>query len=159
MRWLPLIVFATAVLSAAPESERWLHLNGYSHHFAAPDANSKLWGVGFSSRTRSDGTLLWSWEGDVFSDSACKPSAYVGKAAAVRMGPSLLGVTGAAMYHRNFRAENRLRVLPVAFPFWEIGSKTMRTRIYYVPGLRRRTDEQIAVQFMLSLDPIVAGKL
>ncbi|MEO5958861.1 MAG: hypothetical protein ABIZ49_03105, partial [Opitutaceae bacterium] len=65
--------FTTIVLLAPPtsahaqeEKERiraqgWLHLNGYSHHFAAPDANARLLGTGVTWYRTNWGPVLRAW--------------------------------------------------------------------------------------------------
>src|SRR5262245_16473477 len=79
---LALVLLGCVTLGrAAPEftqTRGWLHLNGYSHHFDAPDANDQLWGAGFTWYARRYGTTALAWEGDVFQDSGRKLCAYAG---------------------------------------------------------------------------------
>ena len=150
--WLLLGCVPVCGLQAAEEftsTQTWLHLNGYSHHFAAPDAKSFLWGVGVTRYTRTYGPVLRSWEGDLFSDSGGKPSAYVGHTWTIPTRLLSFGATGALMYHRNFEEQIRCGVLPVVLPFAETRGQRLKFRIYYVPPVRRATDEQLAVQMML----------
>lgn len=128
----------------------WAHVNGFSYHFAAPDANAALLGVGFTHYTRMFGRVLPAWEGDLFRDSGCKPSAYLGHSWTIPTRWLSVGATGAVMYHRNFAAQNRFRVLPVALPFVETRGERLKARLYYIPPVRRASDEQIAVQLMLA---------
>lgn len=131
------------------EVRTWIHLNGYTHHFAASDANNRLFGLGFTHYDRNYGRVRAAWEGDLFQDSACKPSGYLGRSWTFPVPFVSLGVTGAVMYHRNFAAQNRYRLLPVALPFLETRGGRLKVRAYYVPPVRRASDEQIALQLML----------
>ena len=140
------------VARGAPEfatTRTWLHLNGYSHHFNAPDAQPFLWGIGVTHYTQMSGPVARSWEADMFRDSAGKPSGYVGHTWTVPTGFLSLGVTGAVMYHRNFKAQNRAGVLPVLLPFAETRGSKLKFRIYYVPPVRKASDQQLAVQVLL----------
>jgi hypothetical protein len=144
-----------ACAPAAPEltqTRGWLHLNGYTLHFDAPDANDQLWGAGFTWYKRRYGTTALAWEGDVFQDSARKLCAYAGASwtfntFATRFGRP--GLTAALMYHRNFARQNRACVLPVALPFWETGGERVKLRVYYIPPLRSRHDQQISLQLLV----------
>jgi hypothetical protein len=127
----------------------WLHLNGYSHHFAASDANDRLLGIGFTHYRRLYGRVLPAWEFDMFQDSGQKFSAYIGHSWTVPFEWFSAGITGAIMYHRNFAAQNKLRTLPVAFPFIETRGTRLKVRLYYVPPVRSASDQQIALQLML----------
>lgn len=129
----------------------WLHLNGYSHHFAVDDANDQLLGVGYTLYRRRHGRVIRAWEVDAFQDSGKKFSAYVGHSWTFPFKYFSAGLTGAIMYHRNFAAQNRLSTLPVAFPFLETRGVRWKARLYYVAPARRASDQQIALQFMLPL--------
>lgn len=61
----------------------WLHFNGYSHHFAADDANDRLLGIGY--------------------------------------------------------------------PFVETRGTRLKVRAYYIPPVRRASDEQLAIQLVWAL--------
>lgn len=137
--------------SADPEQWRgFLHVNGYTYHFAAPDANDKLFGVGFTWYTGSWGRFQTAWEADVYRDSAFELSGYVGHSWTVPFRIASVGATGALMYHRNFAKQNRYRVLPVALPFVETTLfRGVKLRAYYIPPVRSRSDEQIAVQLLI----------
>lgn len=147
-----LFLGCVALAQAAPEltqTRGWLHLNGYTVHFDAPDANDQLWGAGFTWYTRRYGTTAFAWEGDVFQDSARKLCAYGGASwtFATRFGHP--GLTAALMYHRNFAKQNHACVLPVALPFWEIGGERAKLRVYYIPPVRSRHDQQISFQLLV----------
>jgi hypothetical protein len=129
----------------------WLHLNGYTHHFTASDCNDRLFGLGGTWYTRSRGRMLTAFEADVFQDSARKPSAYVGHSWTAPFRFGSVGVTGALMYHRNFKTQNNWRLLPVALPFAETRLGGVKVRAYYVPPLRNASDHQIALQLMVPL--------
>jgi hypothetical protein len=137
---------------AAPEfteTRGWLHLNGYTHHFDAPDANDDLYGAGFTWYTRRHGTFATAWEGDVFQDSARKLCAYAGHSWTLPLRFANVGVTGALMYHRNFAKQTRACILPVALPFLETGGERCKLRIYYVPPVRSPHDHQISFQLLV----------
>lgn len=144
---------ATAGAASAPEfaaDRGWLHLNGYSHHFAAPDANNKILGLGYTWYVRRYGARAVAWEADAFQDSAKKFSGYVGRSWTFRLGElGGVGVTGALMYHRNFKKQTSLGVLPVALPYLELRGRAMKLRAYYIPPVRDPNDHQIALQVML----------
>jgi hypothetical protein len=150
-----LIFFAAATtLFAAPEftdHRGWLHLNGYTHHFAASDANDQLFGLGFTHYRRSYGRVLPAWEFDAFQDSGRKLSAYFGHSWTFPFRHFSVGVTGAIMYHRNFKSQNKLGTLPVAFPFIETRGSRIKARLYYVAPVRNASDQQIALQLMFPL--------
>lgn len=129
----------------------WLHLNGYSHHFAVDDANDRLLGIGYTHYRRLYGRVLPAWEFDAFQDSAKKFSGYVGHSWTLPLRALSCGVTGAIMYHRNFAAQNQLKTLPVAFPFVESRGTGLKVRAYYIPPLRRASDAQLAVQVVWAL--------
>jgi hypothetical protein len=153
---LSCLVFAATACSAVAQSEfseyrGWLHVNGYSHHFAAKDANDNLLGLGFTQYRRRYGRVIPAWEFDAFQDSGKRLSTYVGHSWTVPFKRASVGVTGALMYHRNFAAQNRLSVLPVAFPFVETRGTRVKARVYYVPPVRRASDQQLAVQLMCPL--------
>lgn len=133
------------------EARGWLHLNGYSHHFAVRDANDQLLGVGYTHYRRRYGRIIPAWEFDAFQDSGKKFSAYVGHSWTFPFQYFSAGLTGAIMYHRNFAAQNRMNTLPVAFPFLETRGARLKARLYYVPPVRRASDQQIALQFMLPI--------
>jgi hypothetical protein len=156
---LPLVCCCALLLATiagaatqADEARGWLHLDGYTWHFDAPGANSRIFGLGATWYVRRFGRPATAWEADIFQDSACKPSGYVGRSWTFRL-PLVgrVGATGALMYHRNFAAQNRWRVLPVVLPFWELNLRTAKLRAYYIPPVRSRHDEQVAVQLMLPL--------
>lgn len=149
--WLGLIVSRSFGQQAETPARGWIHVNGYTYHMVAHDANSELYGIGLTWYTHVTERYQTAWEADVFSDSAKKPSMYVGYSLAAPFKYIALGATGAIMYHRNFEKENSLRILPVVLPFAEIGKNHVRVRIYYVPPVRRRTDEQIAIQLLLPI--------
>jgi hypothetical protein len=138
---------------ASVESERWrgfVHVNGYTYHFAAPNANAKLFGTGVTWYTRTWGRFQTAWEADVFQDSACKISGYAGHSWTMPFRLGSVGATGALMYHRNFSKLNTCRVLPVALPFVETTVfRQAKVRAYYIPAVRKRQDEQIAVQILV----------
>jgi hypothetical protein len=152
--WLALgIWIIPSATHAAVEPERWrgyLHLNGYTYHFAAPGTNDKLFGTGLTWYTQAWGRWLTAWEADVFQDSACKPSGYVGHSWTLPFRFGSLGATGAIMYHRNFKTQNPYRVLPVVLPFAETTIyRGAKLRAYYIPPVRSRCDQQIALQLLL----------
>lgn len=138
--------------SAQPEfTDRhgWLHLNGYAHHFAVNDANDHLLGLGYTQYRRTYGRVIPAWEVDAFQDSGKKFAAYVGHSWTVPFRYFSAGLTGAIMYHHNFAAHNRLKTMPVAFPYLETRGTRLKARLYYVPPVRRASDEQVALQVML----------
>ncbi len=152
--FLPLFFLMLGQIAvAAPEftqTRGWAHLNGYSHHFDAPDANNALFGAGFSWYVKRYGRTVQAWEGDVFLDSGRKVSGYFGRSLILPLGRfGGAGVTGALMYHRNFAKYNRANLMPVALPFFETGGEAMKLRIYYVPPVRSASDHQVAFQIML----------
>ena len=138
---------------AGIEPQRWrgyVHANGYTHHFAAPDANDELFGTGVTWYTRKWGRVQTAWEADVFRDSACELCGYAGYSATLPFRFASIGATGAIMYHRNFVAQNPYRILPVALPFAETTIfRGAKLRAYYVPPVRSRRDEQIALQILI----------
>ena len=139
--------------SAPDETQRWrgfLHLNGYTYHFAAPGTNDKLLGTGVTWYTHAWGRVQTAVEADVFQDSAYKLSGYAGHSWTLPFRLGSLGATGALMYHRNFESQNRYRILPVVLPFAETTVfRGAKIRAYYIPPVRNRCDEQIAVQLMI----------
>ena len=138
---------------AAEEPRAWLHVNGYSLHFHAPDANPYLAGLGLSLPAKPWGPFRASWVGDAFQDSGRKFSAYAGQAVTLPLGRGFdAGLTGALMYHRNFARHNRLSVLPVVLPFADYRLGTWKLRTYYVPPVRSVSDHQVAAQLMIPLD-------
>jgi hypothetical protein len=149
LSWL--LAWATFVHAAPEISEApgWLHVNGYTHHFDAPGANDRLFGLGFTWYVRRFSTPVVAWEGDVFQDSACKLSGYLGQSWAFPTTFGNFGATGALMYHRNFVTQTRWRVLPVVLPFWETHGSRMKLRVYYIPPVRSRHDHQVTVQVLL----------
>jgi len=126
----------------------WVHLNGYSHHFAVEDANDQLLGIGYTHYRRLYGHVIPAWEFDAFQDSGKKLSTYVGHSWTFPLKYFSAGLTGAVMYHRNFAAHNRMSTLPVAFPFLETRGENLKARLYYVPPVRRASDQQVALQLM-----------
>lgn len=150
--FLALLLLACAAHAAESiEPRGWLHLNGYSYHLVAKGCNDFLYGTGLTWFTRYSDSLHTAWEADVFADSARKPAAYAGYSVGFPFHGITLGATGAIMYHRNFIAEDRFRILPVAVPFLEIGGRKLKARVYYVPPVRRASDEQICVQLLIPL--------
>jgi hypothetical protein len=152
--WLALALWVLCPLArAAPELERWrgyLHLDGYTYHFAAPGTNDKLFGAGVTWYTQKWARFQTAWEADLFQDSAYKLSGYAGRSFTFPMRLGGLGATGAVMYHRNFATQNRYRVLPVVLPFAETTIfRQAKIRAYYIPPVRNRCDEQIAVQLLI----------
>jgi hypothetical protein len=151
-RWFTMFAaiasFATA--HAAPETaRRWIHLNGYTHHFAAPDANDQLFGAGLTWYAQPSQRLATAWELDAFQDSGRKLSVYLGRSWTRRFDAANVGATAALMYHQNFRAHNRWRLLPVALPFVETSLGVFKARAYYIPPVRNRCDHQIALQLLV----------
>src|SRR3954464_12176476 len=125
MRGLLTVAFLVGFLSPNTRADDsrargWIHLNGYTHHFAAPDANDNLFGLGATWYVQKWGKIARAWETDVFRDSGCKLSGYAGHSWTYRMHYANAGVTGALMYHRNFSKYNRWSTLPVALPYAEI---------------------------------------
>jgi len=125
-----------------------LHVNGYTHHFAAPGANDNLLGLGVTWYDRRAGRFSMAWEADLFRDSGRQLSGYLGRSWTLPLRIGNVGVTGALMYHRNFASRNRLSVMPVALPYWETRGRWLRMRVYYVPPVRRASDQQIAFQIL-----------
>jgi hypothetical protein len=146
-----LAIVASCALARAEESlpRGWLHLNGYTQHFAAPDANNQLYGAGVTWFHEKWGRIVQAWEADAFQDSGRKLSAYAGHSWIYREEYWHAGITAALMYHRNFAAQNRWRVLPVALPFVELPLRRISLRAYYIPPVRSASDQQIAVQILL----------
>lgn len=128
----------------------WVHLNGYAHHMSAKDANDNLFGLGLTYYTRTSGKFLTAWEGDAFQDSGKQLAAYAGYSWTVPTRIVSFGLTAAVMYHRNFKAQNDLGVLPVAFPFLETRGRHLKLRVYYVAPVRKASDEQFAAQVMFA---------
>lgn len=135
----------------SPPSKIWFHLNGYTQHFDAPNTNSALFGVGFTWYQKPYHRILNGWEGDVFQDSARKPSGYLGYSGTIPFRIIGVGATVAIMYHRNFIDEDRWRILPVVLPFLEKGGEFFKVRLYYIPPVRRRYDQQVSLQLMTAL--------
>src|SRR5436305_11972147 len=103
--WLTLLVFSAVLARAVPEfaaGKTWLHLDGYTYHFAAPGANNLLFGLGFTHYDTTYGRVIPAWGADVFRDFGCKPSAYVGRSWTIPLERVAGGLTAAVMYHRNF---------------------------------------------------------
>jgi len=150
---LALLLVGVARLGNATEDipRGWLHIDGYTYHVVAQNCNDLLLGSGITWYTRYDDRLQAAWEADAFADSARKLSAYAGYSVALPFHGVAVGATAAIMYHRNFVAENRYRTLPVAFPFLEAGTRKFKVRLYYVPPVRRASDEQFAVQLLLPI--------
>jgi hypothetical protein len=153
MRLLPLalisLLLTCSVHAEDLRARGWLHLDGYTHHFNAPDANDDIFGLGFTWYNRQWDQVVGAWETDVFRDSGCRLSAYAGYSWTYRTNAVNVGITGALMYHCNFAAQNRLRVLPVGLPFAELPLKKFSLRAYYIPPVRSRTDQQIAFQVLV----------
>ena len=152
LRWLVGLAASVVAAKAADEPAAWLHLNGYSLHFHAPDANPYLLGAGLSVPAKPWGGFQASWVADAFQDSGRKFSAYAGQAVTLPLGRGFdAGLTGALMYHHNFARHNRLSLLPVVLPFvdYRVGSWKLRT--YYVPPVRSVSDHQVAAQLMIPL--------
>ena len=138
--------------AAEPIAARgYLHLNGYTRHFSAPDANDALYGLGWTWYTQPRGRLLTAFEADIFEDSGRKLSAYIGYSWTATFRLANLGVTGALMRHRNFSPYNHACLLPVALPYGEFLVHGVKLRAYYVPPIRRKTDHQVAFQLMVPL--------
>jgi hypothetical protein len=157
-RWLVLLGLLGLMSSYGRADERefsaghaWLHVNGYTHHFDAPGTNSNLWGTGITWYDQRYGPIVTAWEADAFADSACKLSAYAGRSWIRPTNLGGFGITGALMYHRNFVTQNRWRVLPVGLPFWQSRGNAYQLRVYYIPPVRSRCDQQLALQLMLPL--------
>ena len=131
------------------QARGWLHLDGYTHHFSATDANENLFGLGYTGYFETRGKLARAWETDIFRDSGSHLSAYVGHSWTYRTNALNAGVTGALMYHRNFAKYDRWCLLPVALPFVELPLRKFSVRAYYIPPVRSRTDNQIALQVMV----------
>jgi len=150
---LAFVALLVSTASAQEFSERplWLHLNGYTHHFAASDANDRLFGVGLTWQGVSRGRTATAFEADLFKDSDRKLSCYVGASWRYAFRPIAVGITGALMYHRNFTKHNDWGVLPVALPFCETRGRAMKLRLYYIPPIRDPDDHQLSVQLMLPL--------
>jgi hypothetical protein len=140
-----------AGLPEITDSYAMLHLNGYTHHFDAPGANDKLFGLGITLYDRRAGRVTMAWEGDVFFDSGNQLSGYVGRSWTLPLSFGKAGVTAALMYHRNFLKQNNAGVLPVGLPYWETPGRSLRLRFYYVPGMRNASDHQIAIQLLAPL--------
>jgi hypothetical protein len=154
--WLALGIWMISPMARADsgsEPERWrgyLHANGYTYHFAAPGTNDKLFGTGITWYTRKWARLQTAWEADAFQDSEYKLSGYVGRSLTLPLRLGSVGATGALMYHRNFVAQNRYRVLPVVLPFAETRVfRQAKVRVYYIPPVRNRCDEQICMQLLI----------
>jgi len=124
----------------------WLHLNGYSHHFEARDANAKLFGGGFTWYSARSGNVIASWTADVYQDSERKLSGLVGRSWTLPLRWGSVGATAAAMHHRNFRAHNSLGLMPVLLPFVETRGLAYKLRLYYIPPFRSPSDHQVAIQ-------------
>ena len=152
--WCYVILICIQLPSSAAEfsdARGWLHVNGYSWHFAANDANDRLLGAGATYYTGRLGAWHTGWEADVFQDSGRKLSAYAGRSWTRPTTYFSLGLTAAVMYHRNFAAQNSLRLLPVAFPFLETRGTRLKARLYYVPPVRSPSDHQVALQLLVPL--------
>jgi hypothetical protein len=133
-------------------SRAWIHVNGYTHHFTARDANSHVFGTGVTWHRTRRGATRPAWEADVFQDSARKLSAYAGHSWTRPISRARIGATAALMYHRNFRAHTGAGVLPVVLPFVEVRpAAELKLRIYYIPPVRARDDHQMAVQLAVPL--------
>jgi hypothetical protein len=144
---LPACARAQEVFS---DQSLWIHLNGYAHHMAAKDANDNLLGLGFTYYTRTSGRVLTAWEADGFEDSGKQFAGYAGYSWTVPTRIVSFGLTAAVMYHRNFKAQNDLGVLPVAFPYLETRGKFVKLRVYYVAPVRKASDEQVAAQLLFA---------
>lgn len=153
MKLAVLVLFAGVGNACAQENPArgWLHLNGYTHHFEAPDANDNLLGVGATWYVKKWGRIARAWEADLFQDSGRKLSGYVGQSLTYRGRFANAGVTAALMYHRNFAKQNRWSVLPVALPYAELPLGKFSLRAYYIPPLRRGSDQQIAFQVLVPM--------
>src|SRR5688500_7465622 len=88
-----------ALAAETVRARGWLHANGYTHHFSAPDTNANLFGAGFSWYTWRSEHLATAWELDFFQDSDRKFSGYVGRSWSIPLGQCQLGATAALMYH------------------------------------------------------------
>ena len=150
--FLFVLLFVGTILCSGADvtPQAWVHIDGYTYHMVARDCNNLLLGSGLTWYTRDDEKLRTAWEADAFADSARKLAAYAGYSVGLPLRAITIGMTGAIMYHRNFAAENRLRTLPVAFPFLEFECR-FKVRIYYVPPVRRASDEQVAVQLLVPI--------
>lgn len=148
--FLGLLILPWRTAAGAEEGGGWVHLNGYSHHLNAANANGHLWGLGFTWPVKPYGSPATAWEGDVFRDSGRKLSAYVGHSWTWPLGRFAgVGITGAIMHHRNFAKYNAASLMPVGLPYLETKGRALRWRVYYIPPVRSPSDRQVAVQLMV----------
>jgi hypothetical protein len=149
--WFMIVLAPASAQGEGPRPPRWLHLNGYSHHFVAKDANAQLFGVGGTWYRKSGGKILRAWEADVFRDSGGKLSGHLGHSWTYTMRFVNLGATGSVMYHRNFASQNRWSILPVVLPYAEFPLRGSSLRLYYIPPVRDPDDHQLAVQLLIPI--------
>lgn len=133
----------------------YLHLNGYSIHFdKQPDpgetVNDYLLGLGGGIEFNTDGTLIWDISLDVFNDSNEEISVTLGPTVQYPLADWLgIGAAGFLMYKEAFQRDYGFPILPVPLPFLEGKTKYVHLRMFYIPPVRRSTDQQLVFQLRI----------
>ncbi len=134
----------------------WFHLNGLTIHFdkrpePGETVNDYLFGTGFTWDFHRGSRWTFAVEFDIFWDSNEEISAILGPSARVRLIPMVeVGATAMAMYKEAFDRDYGFPVLPMALPFVQIGFEYVQLRMYYIPPVRRSTDEQLTFQLLVA---------
>jgi len=143
-------------ISPVADRKFWLHLNGLTIHFdKRPDpgetVNDYLFGSGFTWDFYRGTRWTFALELDVFLDSNEEISGIFGPSARVRLIPLVeVGVTAMAMYKEAFDRDYGFPVIPMALPFAQVGFEYLQLRMYYIPPVRRSTDEQLTFQLLVA---------
>jgi len=133
----------------------YLHLNGYSIHFdKQPDpgetVNDYLLGLGGAVEFDTKGPLIWDISLDVFNDSNEEISVTFGPTVQYPLADWLgIGAAGFIMYKEAFQRDYNFPILPVPLPFLEGKTKYVHLRMFYIPPVRRSTDEQLVFQLRI----------
>lgn len=145
-------------IESSPLADRkfWFHINGLTIHFdKRPDpgetVNDYLFGTGFTWDFHRGQRWTFAVEFDVFLDSNEEISAILGPSARVRLIPLVeIGATAMAMYKEAFDRDYGFPVIPMALPFVQVGFEYLQLRMYYIPPVRRSTDEQLTFQLLVA---------
>ena len=141
----------------SPTRKFWFHLNGLTIHFdkqpkPGETVNDYLFGGGFTWDFHATEKWTYAVEFDAFLDSNEEISAILGPSARYHLTSwASLGATGMVMYKEAFDRDYGFPVLPLALPFLQAGFEYLQVRMYYIPPVRRSTDEQLTFQLLFSL--------
>lgn len=134
----------------------WFHINGLTIHFdkrpePGETMNDYLFGTGFTWDFYRGSRWTFAVEFDAFLDSNEEISAILGPSVRVRLIPMVeVGATAMAMYKEAFDRDYGFPILPMALPFVQVGFEYVQLRMYYIPPVRRSTDEQLTFQLLVA---------